>query len=173
MTHSSRTTSFFNSVGVTFGCVSQTDDAGELEVIQQTLTSPVKQFLCENKEGWMFYVYVSPADKQNRPKKEKGRETISLPRIKMAADTKKEMEDWSRFLWDRGLEGRRKQMINGFLWIKKAKVWQRYYCIADAHYFEWFEPQKFVRAPSLVSHERIVDVCCVCRACSVRFRSPI
>ena len=105
---------------------------------------------------------MPPADKQNRPKKEKGRETISLPRIKMAADTKKEMEDWSRFLWDRGLEGRRKQMINGFLWIKKAKVWQRYYCIADAHYFEWFEPQKFVRAPSLVSHERIVDVCCVC-----------
>lgn len=127
--------------------VLKTDDAGELEVVQQTLTSPVKQFLCENKEGWMFYVYVSPTDKQNRPKKEKGRETISLPRIKMAADTKKEMEDWSRFLWDRGLEGRRKQMINGFLWIKKAKVWQRYYCIADAHYFEWFEPQKFRAIP--------------------------
>jgi hypothetical protein len=65
--------------------------------------------------------------------------------MKLAADTKQEMEDWARFLWDRGLEGRKKQMINGFLWIKKAKVWQRYYCIADAHYLEWFEPQQFVR----------------------------
>jgi hypothetical protein len=56
----------------------QTDNAEELETIKQTLTSPVKQFLCEDKEGWMFYVYLSPADKQNRGTNP--RQTVSMPR---------------------------------------------------------------------------------------------
>lgn len=65
----------------------------------------------------------------------------------MAADSQKEMEEWAQFLWNRGIEGRKEQTINGFLWIKKQKEWQRYYCIADPEFLEWFEPQRFVRSP--------------------------